>query len=66
VRRRLLDPRQDEVPILTMALEAGFGSIVSFNRAFKDRYGLTPSTYRAEGRNAALASATGSLHNSVE
>lgn len=66
VRRRLLDPRQDEVPILTMALEAGFGSIVSFNRAFKDRYGLTPSAYRAEGRNAALASTTGSLHNSVE
>jgi AraC-like DNA-binding protein len=38
VRRRLLDPRQDEVPILTMALEAGFGSIVAFNRAFKERY----------------------------
>ena len=39
VRRRLLDTRQDEVPILTMALEAGFGSIVAFNRAFKDSYG---------------------------
>jgi AraC-like DNA-binding protein len=52
VRRRLLDPRQDEVPILTMALEAGFGSIVAFNRAFKDRHGLTPSAYRA-GRCAA-------------
>jgi AraC-like DNA-binding protein len=66
VRRRLLDRRQDEVPILTMALEAGFGSIVAFNRAFKDRYGLTPSAYRAEGRDAALASVGGSLHNSVE
>jgi AraC-like DNA-binding protein len=66
VRRRLLDPRQDEVPILTMALEAGFGSIVAFNRAFKDRYGSTPSAYRAESRAAVLATASGSLHNSVE
>jgi AraC-like DNA-binding protein len=66
VRRRLLDPRQDEVPILTMALEAGFGSVVAFNRAFKDRYGSTPSAYRAESRAAALATASGSLHNSVE
>ena len=47
VRQRLMDPGQNEAPILTMALEAGFGSIVAFNRAFKDRYGLTPSAYRA-------------------
>jgi AraC-like DNA-binding protein len=66
VRRRLLDPRQDEIPILTLALEAGFGSIVAFNRAFKDRYGSTPSAYRAENRGATLASPSGSLHNSVE
>jgi AraC-like DNA-binding protein len=66
VRRRLLDPRQAEVPILTLALEAGFGSIVAFNRAFKERYGLTPSACRAEARAAALASSPGSLHNSVE
>jgi AraC-like DNA-binding protein len=66
VRRRLLDPRQDEVPILTMALEAGFGSIVAFNRAFKDRHGATPSAYRAANRAAALASPSDSLHNSLE
>jgi AraC-like DNA-binding protein len=48
VRRRLLDPRHDEVPILTMALEAGFGSIVAFNRAFKQKYGATPTVYRAQ------------------
>jgi AraC-like DNA-binding protein len=58
VRRRLLDPRQDQVPILTLALEAGFGSIVAFNRAFKDQHGTTPSAYRAE-RPAQLASGTG-------
>jgi AraC-like DNA-binding protein len=51
VRRRLMDPRQDDVPILTMALEAGFGSVVAFNRAFKERAGVTPSAYRA-GRDA--------------
>jgi AraC-like DNA-binding protein len=66
VRRRLLDPREDAMPILTMALEAGFGSIVAFNRAFKDRYGSTPSAYRAARRAAPLAAASGSLHNSVE
>jgi AraC-like DNA-binding protein len=48
VRRRLLDSRHDEVPILTMALEAGFGSIVAFNRVFKDKYGVTPTVYRAQ------------------
>lgn len=47
VRRRLQDASQDQVPILTMALEAGFGSVVAFNRAFKESYGLTPSAYRA-------------------
>lgn len=52
VRRRLIDPSQHGVPILTMALEAGFGSIVAFNRAFKDKYGLTPSAYRTQRGNA--------------
>lgn len=48
VRRRLSDPAQDDVPILTMALEAGFGSIVAFNRVFKDRHGVTPTAYRSK------------------
>jgi AraC-like DNA-binding protein len=34
------------VPILTIALDAGFGSIGPFNRAFKAHTGLTPSEYR--------------------
>jgi AraC-like DNA-binding protein len=34
------------VPILTVALDAGFGSIGPFNRAFKAHTGLTPSEYR--------------------
>jgi AraC-like DNA-binding protein len=47
VRLRLIDSKQDQVPILTMALEAGFGSIVAFNRAFREKYGQTPSAYRS-------------------
>lgn len=43
----LLDPAQDGVPISTLALDAGFGSLGPFNRAFKARTGLTPSAYRA-------------------
>jgi AraC-like DNA-binding protein len=40
------DPAQAEVPILTIALDAGFGSIGPFNRAFKAHTGLTPTEYR--------------------
>jgi AraC-like DNA-binding protein len=42
----LRDPGQADVPILTIALDAGFGSIGPFNRAFKAHAGLTPSEYR--------------------
>jgi AraC-like DNA-binding protein len=42
----LADPAQDAVPILTIALDAGFQSIGPFNRAFKARTGLTPSEFR--------------------
>jgi AraC-like DNA-binding protein len=45
----LRDPRLARRPILTLALEAGFGSIGPFNRAFRDRFGVTPSEYRAGG-----------------
>ena len=42
----LADPGQAEVPILTIALDTGFGSIGPFNRAFKAHTGLTPTEYR--------------------
>jgi AraC-like DNA-binding protein len=42
----LADPGQAEVPVLTIALDTGFGSIGPFNRAFKAQTGLTPSEYR--------------------
>lgn len=43
---RLGDPAQANLPILTIALDTGFGSITPFNRAFREVYALTPSEYR--------------------
>jgi AraC-like DNA-binding protein len=36
----------DAADLLTIALEEGFGSKASFNRAFRDRFGVAPSAYR--------------------
>ena len=47
VRQALADPAQREVPILTIALDAGFGSLGPFNRAFREAEGATPSEYRS-------------------
>ena len=45
----LADPGQNEVPILTIALDTGFQSIGPFNRAFKAETGMTPSEFRLSG-----------------
>lgn len=47
VKSALADPTQKDVPIITIALDAGFGSLGPFNRAFREAEGMTPSTYRA-------------------
>lgn len=47
-RAALADPDQAEVPILTIALDAGFNSPGPFNRAFKTASGQTPSEYRRQ------------------
>ena len=44
----LSDPSQAQVPILTIALDAGFQSIGPFNRAFKAQTGMTPTDFRRE------------------
>ncbi len=55
VRAALADPAQAAVPILTIALDAGFGSLAPFNRAFKAASGTTPREFRraALGNSAA-------------
>jgi AraC-like DNA-binding protein len=47
VKGALADPSQKDVPIITMALDAGFGSLGPFNRAFREAEGMTPSEFRA-------------------
>lgn len=42
-RKRLVE---SHLPVLTIALDLGYGSIASFNRAFKDIVGITPTAYR--------------------
>ncbi|WP_284617776.1 AraC family transcriptional regulator [Aquabacterium humicola] len=55
VERRLADPACDRMPILTLALEAGFGSIGPFNRAFRERHAMSPTEYRGRRGSAAPA-----------
>ncbi len=59
---RLVDPDERHLPVLTIALDCGYGSIGPFNRAFKARYGITPSQFRnqsASTRESASRSTNG-------
>ena len=49
-KRRLSDPSLDHLPILTIALDCGFGSIGPFNRAFKAETAITPTDFRKKCR----------------
>ncbi|WP_299295722.1 helix-turn-helix domain-containing protein [uncultured Erythrobacter sp.] len=40
-------PETADLPILTLAFDAGFTSLSSFNKAFKSQQGMTPRAYRA-------------------
>ncbi|HSV51264.1 MAG TPA: helix-turn-helix transcriptional regulator [Burkholderiaceae bacterium] len=60
VAGRLSDPKLARRPILTLALEAGFGSIGPFNRAFRDRYGVTPTAFRVAAMGGSRALDEGS------
>lgn len=50
----LSDPDQARVPILTIAMDVGYASLATFNRAFKSIEGETPSEYRAKALRAAV------------
>jgi len=56
---RLRDPAARRSPVLTIALEVGYGSIGPFNRAFRERFGMTPTEYRrASAADAERAAVT--------
>jgi len=56
---RLADPEESEIQVLVIALDAGFRSISSFNKAFKEKHGSTPTAYRREQLKVAEADAGG-------
>jgi AraC-like DNA-binding protein len=54
-KQALGDPAQRDVPILTIALDAGFQSLSPFNRAFKADTGMTPTEFRRRSEGPAGA-----------
>ncbi|RYV02653.1 hypothetical protein SOPP22_09010 [Shewanella sp. OPT22] len=46
VTEQLEQVENNQIPVLTMALESGFRSLSSFNKAFKETHGKTPTEYR--------------------
>lgn len=46
--QRLIDPNDGDEAVLNIALDAGFRSLSSFNKAFKQSLGKTPTEYRAQ------------------
>jgi AraC-like DNA-binding protein len=55
-RAALADPTQADVPVITIAMDAGFQSLGPFNRAFKATTGVTPSEYRRLNRTPVVPS----------
>jgi AraC-like DNA-binding protein len=47
LRRAALALASSRRPVITIALEAGFGDLSTFNKAFRAAFGLTPTQYRA-------------------
>ena len=47
-KTRLSDPELRHMPVLTMAMDLGYGSLGPFNRAFKERTGQTPTEFRKQ------------------
>jgi AraC-like DNA-binding protein len=54
----LADASQRDVPVLTIAMDAGFQSIGPFNRAFKADTGLTPTEFRRDAQAESQAAAS--------
>jgi len=48
-QRRLHDPANARLSVLTIAMDLGYGSLGPFNRAFREITGQTPSEFRQHG-----------------
>lgn len=46
--RRLADPNESHLPVLSIALDIGYRSLSPFNAAFKRQHNCTPTEYRKE------------------
>ena len=44
--QRLANEQDASLPVLTIAMDTGFRSLSAFNRAFKERTGITPTQFR--------------------
>jgi AraC-like DNA-binding protein len=60
-RAALADPEQEQVPVLTIAMDAGFQSIGPFNRAFKAAASMTPTEFRRQAMAGNPPAASGRL-----
>ena len=50
------DPEQARIPVLTIAMDVGYGSLAPFNRAFKAAEGVTPTEFRKAKLSGAVHS----------
>ena len=50
---KLARPEQARLPVLSIAMMVGYGSVGAFNRAFKARVGMTPTDFRRSAVNGA-------------
>ncbi|MDJ0921268.1 MAG: helix-turn-helix domain-containing protein [Henriciella sp.] len=55
-KQALSDPAQARIPILTIAMDSGYASLATFNRAFKAEVGQTPSDFRTKALEKAVQS----------
>lgn len=54
-QQQLADRECARIPVLTIALDLGYASLGPFNRAFKDATGMTPTEYRRDNLQHAVA-----------
>lgn len=54
-KKILCDPKKQDYIILRVALESGFNNKTSFNTAFKNEVGLTPSEFRKKKGNGKIS-----------